>query len=149
MKRGTSLTSSVTPGITYDSRDHFFAPTEGTKSGFPSRRPGLGGDSRFIKTDLSGRWHYPLLKDPKWGGNYVPGSRRAARYGIGFAGQSETNGLTLPLFERYFLGGINSIRGFQDRSLGSEREDLRDEPRLRGSRLHGKTMSSAATQQRS
>ena len=26
--------------------------------------------------------------------------------------------MTLPLFERYFLGGINSIRGFQDRSLG-------------------------------
>ena len=117
-EKGTSLTSAVTPGITYDSRDHFFAPTEGTKSAFSVKTAGLGGDSRFIKTDLSGRWHYPLLKDPKWGGNYVLALGGQLGYGIGFAGQSETNGLTLPLFERYFLGGINSIRGFQDRSLG-------------------------------
>jgi len=117
-QEGTTLTSSITPGITYDSRDHFFAPTEGTKSAFSVKTAGLGGDSRFIKTDLSGRWHYPLLKDPKWGGNYVLALGGQLGYGIGFAGQSETNGLTLPLFERYFLGGINSIRGFQDRSLG-------------------------------
>ena len=117
-EKGTSLTSAVTPGITYDSRDHFFAPTEGTKSAFSVKTAGLGGDSRFIKTDLSGRWHYPLLKDPRWGGNYVLALGGQLGYGVGFAGQSETNGMTLPLFERYFLGGINSIRGFQDRSLG-------------------------------
>ena len=34
MKRALTLTSAVTPGLTYDSRDHFFAPTEGTKSAF-------------------------------------------------------------------------------------------------------------------
>jgi outer membrane protein insertion porin family len=115
---GTSLTSAVTPGITYDSRDHFFAPTEGTKSAFSVKTAGLGGDSRFIKTDLSARWHYPLLKDPRWGGNYVLALGGQLGYGIGFAGQRETNDMTLPLFERYFLGGINSVRGFQDRSLG-------------------------------
>jgi outer membrane protein insertion porin family len=36
----------------------------------------------------------------------------------------------LPLFERYFLGGINSIRGFADRSLG---------PRERGCGKNEKT----------
>jgi outer membrane protein insertion porin family len=118
-EKGTSLTSAVTPGITYDSRDHFFAPTEGTKSAFSIKTAGLGGDSRFIKTDLSGRWHYPLLKDPRWGGNYVLALGGQLGYGIGFAGaQKGSDGMTLPLFERYFLGGINSIRGFQDRSLG-------------------------------
>jgi outer membrane protein insertion porin family len=113
---GTSLTSSVTPGITYDSRDHFFSPTEGTKSAFSVKTAGLGGDSRFIKTDLSGRWHYPLLKDPNWGGNYVLALGGTLGYGVGLAvrnnGQKD-----LPLFERYFLGGINSVRGFSERSL--------------------------------
>jgi outer membrane protein insertion porin family len=33
-------------------------------------------------------------------------------YGFGFA-QND-----LPLFERYFIGGINSVRGFTDRSIG-------------------------------
>jgi outer membrane protein insertion porin family len=116
-EKGTSLTSAVTPGITYDSRDHFFAPTEGTKSGFSVKMAGLGGDSRFIKTDLSGRWHYPLLKDPKWGGNWVFALGGQLGYGIGLAERNSGN-KDLPLFERYFLGGINSIRGFAERSIG-------------------------------
>jgi outer membrane protein insertion porin family len=116
-EKGTSLTSSVTPGITYDSRDHFFAPTEGTKSAFSVKMAGLGGDSRFIKSDLSGRWHYPLLKDPNWGGNYVLALGGQLGYGIGFSTGNNGNH-DLPLFERYFLGGINSVRGFSERSLG-------------------------------
>lgn len=116
-EKGTSLTSSVTPGITYDSRDHFFAPTEGTKSAFSVEMAGLGGDSRFIKSDLSGRWHYPLLKDPNWGGNYVLALGGQLGYGIGLATRNDGK-KDLPLFERYFLGGINSVRGFSERSLG-------------------------------
>ena len=116
-EKGTSLTSSVTPGMTYDSRDHFFNPTEGTKSAFSVKMAGLGGDSRFIKSDLSGRWYYPLLKDPKWGGNWVFGLGGQVGYGIGLAERNSGN-KDLPLFERYFLGGINSIRGFAERSIG-------------------------------
>ena len=116
-EEGKSLTSAVTPGLSYDSRDHFFAPTEGTKSAFSIKMAGLGGDSQFIKSDLSGRWHYPLLKDPKWGGAYVLALGGSVGYGIGLA--ERNNGQKdLPLFERYFLGGINSIRGFADRSVG-------------------------------
>jgi outer membrane protein insertion porin family len=38
-------------------------------------------------------------------------------YGLGLA--ERNNGKKdLPLFERYFLGGINSVRGFAERSLG-------------------------------
>jgi outer membrane protein insertion porin family len=114
---GKTLTSSVTPGITYDSRDHFFAPTEGTKSAFSVKTAGLGGDTRFIKSDLSGRWHYPLLKDPSWGGSYVLALGGALGYGFGFS-KNNSGDRDLPLFERYFLGGINSIRGFAERSIG-------------------------------
>ncbi|HKY09942.1 MAG TPA: outer membrane protein assembly factor BamA [Candidatus Binatia bacterium] len=114
---GKSLTSAVTPGISYDSRDHFFAPTEGTKSSFSLKMAGLGGDTRFVKSDIRGRWHYPLLKDPKWGGNWVLALGGQLGYGIGLA--ERNNGETdLPLFERYFLGGIDSVRGFAERTLG-------------------------------
>lgn len=115
---GKSLTSSVTPGVSYDSRDHFFAPTEGTKSAFSVKMAGLGGDTRFIKSDVSGRWHYPLLKDPKWGGNWVLALGGQLGYGVGLA-ERDNGTKDLPLFERYFLGGINSVRGFAERSLGT------------------------------
>ena len=115
-EQGVTLTSSVTPGLTYDSRDHFFAPSSGAKVGLSQTMAGLGGDSRFLKTDLTARWYYQLFKDPNWGGSYVLGLGGQLGYGVGFAGNSSGN--DLPLFERYFLGGINSVRGFEDRSLG-------------------------------
>ncbi|HYY25954.1 MAG TPA: BamA/TamA family outer membrane protein, partial [Candidatus Udaeobacter sp.] len=121
-EEGSSITSSMTPNLTYDSRDHFFNPTEGSKSGFSVKFAGLGGDNRFIKSDLSARWHYPLLKDPNWGGAYVLALGGSLGYGVGFA---ERNGNSdLPLFERYFLGGINSVRGFSERSLGPRAPDV-------------------------
>ncbi|HEX2260473.1 MAG TPA: outer membrane protein assembly factor BamA [Candidatus Binatia bacterium] len=118
---GTSLTSAITPGISYDSRDHFFNPTEGTKSAFAVKFAGLGGDSRFIKSDIGARWYYPLLKDPKWGGSYVFSLGGTLGYGFGF-NQPSADKNELPLFERYFPGGINSVRGFQDRSLGPKED---------------------------
>jgi outer membrane protein insertion porin family len=116
-EKGTSLTSAMSPNLTYDSRDHFFNPTEGTKSSLSLKFAGLGGDNRFIKSDLSGRWHYPLLNDPNWGGAYVLALGGSLGYGVGLVERS--NGKKdLPLFERYFLGGMNSVRGFAERSLG-------------------------------
>jgi outer membrane protein insertion porin family len=115
-EEGRSLTSAVTPLLSYDSRDHFFNPTEGTRSSLSTKFAGLGGDTRFIKSDLTARWHYPLMKDPGMGGAYVLALGGTLGYGIGFSGKSA--GDELPLFERYFLGGINSVRGFAERSLG-------------------------------
>jgi outer membrane protein insertion porin family len=124
---GKSLTSSVTPGLSYDSRDHFFAPTEGTKSALSVKMAGLGGDTRFIKSDMSGRWHYPLLKDPKWGGSWVLALGGQLGYGVGLA-ERNNGSKDLPLFERYFLGCINSVRGFADRSLGPRAPSKCPEP---------------------
>jgi outer membrane protein insertion porin family len=123
---GTSLTSSVTPGLTYDSRDHFFNPTEGTQSAFTMKFAGLGGDNRFLKSDISARWHYPLLKDPNWGGAYVLVLGGTLGYGLGFTENSD--GDELPLFERYFLGGMNSVRGFAERSIGPRERTCGDPP---------------------
>ncbi|MGH7887323.1 MAG: BamA/TamA family outer membrane protein, partial [Candidatus Binatia bacterium] len=105
-EEGTSVTSAVTPNLSYDSRDHYFAPTEGTKSLLAFKTAGLGGDTQFIKPEFSTRWHYPLLKDPNWGGAYVLALGGSLGYGN-----------NLPLFERYFIGGINSVRGFTERSI--------------------------------
>ncbi len=67
-EEGKSLVSSISPTLTYDSTDHFFSPTEGTKSSLGVEFAGLGGEVNFIKTDVSARWYYSFLKDPDWGG---------------------------------------------------------------------------------
>ncbi|MGH7830571.1 MAG: BamA/TamA family outer membrane protein, partial [Candidatus Binatia bacterium] len=116
-EEGKSLTSSVTPNLSYDSRDHFFTPTEGTSSGLSFKFAGLGGDSRFIKSDARARWYYSFLKDPNWGGTYTVALGGNLGYGVGLA-ERDNGKKNLPLFERYFPGGINSVRGFRERSLG-------------------------------
>jgi len=116
-EKGTSWTSSLTPNLSYDSRDHFFSPTEGTLSTLALRFAGLGGDNRFLKSDARARWYYSFLKDPNWGGTYTVALGGALGYGVGF--KERANGRkNLPLFERYFPGGMNSVRGFKERSLG-------------------------------
>jgi outer membrane protein insertion porin family len=116
-EKGSSWTSSLTPSLSYDSRDHFFNSTEGILSGVSTKYAGLGGDNNFLKSDVKARWYYPLLKDPNWGGNYVLGLGGTVGYGVSL--KERPNGKKeLPLFERYFPGGINSVRGFADRSLG-------------------------------
>ncbi|MBI2999972.1 MAG: outer membrane protein assembly factor BamA [Deltaproteobacteria bacterium] len=116
-EKGISWTSSMTPNLSYDSRDHYFNPTEGALSDLSLKFAGLGGDNRFLKTDARARWYYSFLKDPNWGGTYTVALGGTLGYGVGF--QERANGKKdLPLFERYFPGGINSVRGFAERSLG-------------------------------
>src|SRR5262245_13420821 len=117
-EEGISVTSSVTPSLSYDSRDHYFMPTEGAIANAGVKVAGLGGTTYFIKSDLAGKWYYPLLKNPDWGGTYVLSLGGAIGYGFGYSGATG-----LPLFERYFPGGINSVRGFEDRSLGPRDSD--------------------------
>jgi outer membrane protein insertion porin family len=120
-EEGISFTSSVTPNLSYDSRDHFFTPTKGTRSDMSLKFAGLGGDNRFLKSDVSGRWYYSFLKDPNWGGTYTLALGGTAGYGAAF--QERSNGRkNLPLSERYFPGGMGSVRGFEDRSLGPQEE---------------------------
>jgi outer membrane protein insertion porin family len=118
--KAPAWTSSLGPNLTYDSRDHFFHPTEGISGNGGFKFAGLGGDNRYIKSDLSGRYYYPLLKDPAWG-NYILSVGGTIGYGIGLGGAS---GSDLPLFDRYFTGGINSVRGYTDRTLAPREKQV-------------------------
>ncbi len=116
-EEGTSTTNSITPSVYYDDRNHFFNPSEGSRSMFSLQFAGPGGDNYFIKLDSKSRWYYPVFKDTRWGKDFtlVMGSE----LGYGVALKERPNGEeNLPLARRYFPGGINSVRGYADRSLG-------------------------------
>lgn len=113
-EEGSSLTSSVIPSLFRNTLDHPFDPTSGSRQSIAAEIAGLGGDSDFWKVDVSGRWFFPMGE--VWGEREVVFSVGAtAGYGLGQSGES---GEELPVFERYFPGGINSVRGFDTRELG-------------------------------
>jgi outer membrane protein insertion porin family len=81
---------------------------------------GLGGE-RFYKLEGRGRWYYTFLHT-KALGDFTYSFGFIGAYGLGDRGLT---GDELPLFERYFPGGINTLRGFKSRTLGP-RESTKD-----------------------
>ena len=134
IEAGESLTSAVTPRLSYDTRNHFFVPTEGTRSVTSLKLAGLGGDNRFMRSDASLSWYYPVFKNFEWGEKFALMLGGRVGYGASWTDRE------LPLFERYFAGGINSVRGFEYRTLGPREcpEDTPDcdDPEVIGGNKH-------------
>ena len=97
-----------------DSRDHIFIPTRGSNIFLSAEYFGgiLGGDDSFTRFDLS--WSTYQIVWPGW--------ISATRFKGGRA-QEFSDSKSVPIDERYFLGGANTVRGFEENSLGPERAD--------------------------
>jgi outer membrane protein insertion porin family len=117
-EEGTFLTSSLRPSLSRNTIDMPFDPTEGSLSTASAEFAGLGGEHEFTKIDVSTRWYFPFYKHES-GWKLVYSVAGTFGYGWGNAG---TSGVELPLSERYFPGGINTVRGFQSRTLGPRQE---------------------------
>jgi outer membrane protein insertion porin family len=105
-QQGKSKTSAIELGLIYDSRDDNLYPSKGTYNRFDTTVAGPGGDNYYIKYRLRSSWYFPLFWDT------VLMTRGMFGWGVGWNGQE------LPVFERFFLGGINTIRGFESGSVG-------------------------------
>jgi outer membrane protein insertion porin family len=112
-EEGTNLVSSITPRVSRNTLNHAFDPTAGSFQDLGVELAGLGGE-QFVKVEARERWYYTFLRS-KALGDFTYSIGAALGYGFGDAG---LEGNELPLFERYFPGGINSIRGFETRTLG-------------------------------
>ena len=97
---GKNTTSSINAGIRYDSRDRTFNPQEGSEHSINIEYAGLGGNIGFTKVNLETGW-------------YIPGFWKFIYFLHGKSGFLWRNtGGDLPDYERFYLGGINSLRGF-------------------------------------
>ncbi len=103
---GDNLTSSTNIGMVYDSRDRVFNTTEGSKHSISFEYAGLGGDIGFNKYMAQTMWYFPLIKP-------VIGFANAK---IGYV-HKNSNDKLLPDYEKFYLGGINSLRGFGYRGV--------------------------------
>ena len=104
-QQGTTVTSAIGGSLTWDARDNVFVPSSGGRFSLSSDVAGLGGDNKFIKTVGEFSYFYPVF----WG--TVLAGRLELGYGFGYGGKE------LPLFERFFLGGPNSLRAFKFREV--------------------------------
>jgi outer membrane protein insertion porin family len=113
-EEGKTLTSSVIPTLVRNTLNHPFDPTDGSVQDVSVEFAGLGGDTDYLKVESRARWFYPFYRSPSWG-TFVASAGGRVGYGLGEGGR---DGKELPLFERFFPGGINSVRGFRTRTLG-------------------------------
>ena len=102
---GVSNTSSLSFALVRDTRDSYTEPTRGLRARAVFEYAGgiLDADSNFTKVSLELSQYWPLW----W--KIVGHLRGSIAYGDSFG--STPN---LPVQERYFLGGINTIRGFRN-----------------------------------
>ncbi|HEU4891746.1 MAG TPA: outer membrane protein assembly factor BamA [Vicinamibacterales bacterium] len=109
---GRRTISKISPSWVFNTVDQPIFPTSGTRYTFSLDYAGIGGNTNFVNPRVEGIW-------------YVPVNRRTS---FGFRAQGEyirPYGSTreLPIYERLYLGGEYSMRGFDIRTVGPRDPD--------------------------
>lgn len=97
--------------LTYDSRDSPVFPRDGLFTELQTMVAVPPGDTRYFETSLETRAFFPLLDASTW---TIGGELGRLQ---GFAGED------VPFYERFFVGGSQSVRGFDTYSLGPQDND--------------------------
>ncbi len=117
-QEGHALLSKAGFSLAYDTRGGGLLPNRGQRSEIFAQFVGgpLGGDKEFYTLELKSAWYFPGL---------FPGHilEVAGRTGVAESLKSED----VPFYDRWYLGGLYSLRGFKYRSV-SPREDHISEP---------------------
>ncbi len=121
-------TSSLRLSLTWDSRDNRLFPTKGiyTSLSTESADPYIGSQRTFWRHKFFSRFYYPLIF----------GAVLRINLEAGLVTSRSDKGV--PLYDRFFLGGILSVRGFPYYSLGpySDTAAILD-PNVAGSTRYG------------
>lgn len=99
---GSQTTTGFRTTLFRDTRDYYLDPRSGWRvgGGFDLGTPMLGGSNNFYKYTIDIMKYTPLPFDTRFSAR--------ARFGV----VEGMNGKDIPLTERFFVGGINTMRGF-------------------------------------
>lgn len=102
------LTSSLRASVSWDSRDNRISPTKGVYASYSAELSDdyLGSDNIFLRHSAFARFYYPIF------GSFV----LKLNTEFGLITSRDPSGV--PVFERFFLGGIYNLRGFELNSIG-------------------------------
>jgi outer membrane protein insertion porin family len=104
----SGFTSSLRPSLTYDTRDNRLFPTSGIflQGSTELAASFLGSETEFLRHRATARFYYPL------GEGFV--LKLNMEGGLVTSPREEG----VPIFARFFLGGILDLRGFRLRTVG-------------------------------
>ena len=118
---GKKTTSALGVSLTTDSRDDYYSPSRGARHSFTIENAGgfLGGDNYFVRVKGETSWFFPMPLDTVLNLRGKVGMMKP--YG----------GRQIPIYEKFFVGGLYTIRGFEygiagprdqnNEALGSEK----------------------------
>jgi outer membrane protein insertion porin family len=101
---GTTTTSSIYASITNNSTDFRFDPSTGMVNTFSVEYAGPGGNNRYVREILDNTFYYPLW----W--KFVVSTKVVV-------GAVQQAGGPIPIDERFYLGGIGTLRGYSARTV--------------------------------
>jgi outer membrane protein insertion porin family len=109
-------TISLRPSIVYDTRDNRLFPSSGVyiQASTELASNYFGSQIQYLRHQLSSRFYYPL-----GGGTGSPGTGFILKLNTQFGFITSPSASGVPIFTRYFLGGILDVRGYQLRTIGT------------------------------
>lgn len=129
-RKGKSTKSSIAPAISFNNTDDYYLPRKGIIASTSLEFAGVGGDQKFTSSSTNFNF-YQGLKD------YI-GLDLIYRYKAGFYKVwGKFNNGELPINQKIYLGGINSIRGYESRTISPKLRDSKGRP-IQGLETGGK-----------
>jgi outer membrane protein insertion porin family len=113
---GRRLVSKIGTSLAYDTRNSTFLATSGQRTELSTEIAGsyLGGDTDFYKLEAKSVWYFPGFFE----GHVIEVGGEmgvVSSYGNGDRGKDR-----VPIFDRWFLGGLYSLRGYRYRDVGPQ-----------------------------
>lgn len=100
----TTTTSSIYASITNNTTDYRFDPNSGMVNTLSVEYAGLGGNNKYIRELVDNTFYYPL-----WWKLVI-----SAKVAVGAIQKA---GATIPIDEKFYLGGIGTLRGYSARTV--------------------------------
>jgi len=110
-QEGSYIESALKPFVTYKTLDNYILPTRGINASLNTTIAGLGGDRKYLKAVIFGEYFHPLFWDLV---GHIKAQVGAAQ---GYGGKD------VPIDKKFFLGGIDDMRGFEVGKLSPEDAD--------------------------
>jgi len=107
----TSTTSAVVGSITSNTTDYRLDPSTGMMNTLSVEFAGLGGTNRYLRYVTEHTLFHPVL----WGVGSVRGT-------LGYV--QSLGGKEIPIDEKFYLGGISSLRGYSPRTVSPNKTTL-------------------------
>ncbi len=105
-----NITNFISLGLSRDTRNRRYDTTAGSLNSITVKFAGgpLGGDSAFTKYEGSSSWYFPWRWDTAF----------HVKVAAGYV-QENSSG-KLPVYEKFYLGGLSSMRGFESGDISPE-----------------------------